>query len=154
MTPKPLSHDRLQQEFILYVHNKYPETRGTCFHVPNEMRIISKEILISLFISLLRYFKLFIRSEQLEAYCNALDLTPYRIQALSRGKSIGVLPGVLDILWYWNGRLIAIDVKVGKDKLSPSQLSFIAAIEKQGGKAYILSTIEQIPLIAKEVIGH
>lgn len=47
--------------------------------------------------------------------------------------------GVADILAIMppSGRLIAIEVKIGKDKLSPEQAGFLANIEHAGGLAYV-----------------
>lgn len=41
--------------------------------------------------------------------------------------------GVSDILACYKGRLIAIEVKIGKDRLSPEQEGFLANIDATGG---------------------
>lgn len=49
--------------------------------------------------------------------------------------------GIPDILGFEKatGKMIAVEVKAGKDKPSPEQLRFIAALEKSGGLACFAS---------------
>ncbi len=51
--------------------------------------------------------------------------------------------GVSDILACFRGRLIAVEVKIGKDKLSDEQLGFMNNIIHAGGRAFISSDFEQ-----------
>lgn len=57
-------------------------------------------------------------------------------------RSGSVEKGVADIMGYskTDGRIIAIEVKVGKDKPSPEQRRFIDGIVKAGGFACFAST--------------
>ena len=45
--------------------------------------------------------------------------------------------GVSDVLACWRGRLIAIEVKIGKDRLSDEQQGFIKNIQHVGGIALV-----------------
>ena len=45
--------------------------------------------------------------------------------------------GVSDVLACWRGRFIAIEVKIGKDRLSNEQIGFIRNIQHVGGIAFI-----------------
>ena len=65
-------------------------------------------------------------------------------------KSLGVVKGVLDLIFYYKGRMYAFDIKVGRDKLSPEQKEFIAAITKQGGYGCEIRSLEEF----KEKIGR
>lgn len=58
-------------------------------------------------------------------------------------KSLGVVKGVLDLIFYYKGRIYAFDIKVGKDKLSTEQKEFIAAITKQGGYGCEIRSLEE-----------
>ena len=58
-------------------------------------------------------------------------------------KSLGVVKGVLDLIFYYKGRMYAFDIKVGKDKLSTEQKEFIAAITKQGGYGCEIRSLEE-----------
>ena len=58
-------------------------------------------------------------------------------------KSLGVVKGVLDLLFYYKGRLYAFDIKVGKDRLKPEQLEFIQAIKEQGGYGCEIRSFEE-----------
>ena len=51
--------------------------------------------------------------------------------------------GVSDILAVYKGRLIAVEVKIGKDKLSPEQVGFMANVVHAGGIAFVATSFEQ-----------
>src|SRR3990167_5430819 len=50
--------------------------------------------------------------------------------------------GVSDVLACYKGTFIAIEVKIGKDRLSPEQTGFIANITHVGGKALVAKDFE------------
>ena len=56
----------------------------------------------------------------------------------SKAQSYRTAPkkGVSDILACWNGRLIAVEIKIGKDRLSDEQIGFMKNIEHTGGIAF------------------
>lgn len=51
--------------------------------------------------------------------------------------------GVADILACFKGQLIVIEVKIGKDRLSPKQTGFIENIRHAGGTAFVVSNFEE-----------
>ena len=58
-------------------------------------------------------------------------------------RSLGVYrtaakKGVADVLAVFKGRLIAIEVKIGKDRLSFEQEGFILSVNHAGGKAFVV----------------
>lgn len=129
------THDRLQQEIFIYIYNTYPQTRGNCWHTPNEFipdtfvqrecKRICGDKLPSF---LVQVFNLY---------------TKHFVSALSKRKAIGVLAGVTDLVLYFNGCLLMMDIKLPGDKLSDAQLRFIDANVKQGGKFIEINTLEQ-----------
>ena len=50
--------------------------------------------------------------------------------------------GVADILACRNGRFIAIEIKIGKDRLSPEQEGFLKNIEYAGGLWFVAKDID------------
>lgn len=116
------SHDRIQQEIFNYAWNKYPQTRMCMWHTPNEYTPHAKET-------------------QQET-----------LKRLSERKRIGVVKGVLDLSFYWRGILYILDVKIGTDSLSDSQLSYIAAIVAQGGIFYEINSVEHGKSIIDEIM--
>jgi hypothetical protein len=131
-----MTHDRLQQEIYNYIYNQYPQTRGNCWHTPNEFipdTFIQKQC--GLFLKgkipnwLAGIFKLYIEK--------------HFVHQLSKRKQIGVLAGVTDLVLYWNGVLLMMDIKVTGDTLSDAQLRFIQANEKQCGKFIEINTLQQ-----------
>jgi len=129
------THDRLQQEVFNYIYNKYPETRGCCWHTPNEFvpdtfvqaevnRITKKQVpqwLLGIFELAKKNF----------------------VTKLAKRKYIGVLPGVTDLVCYFSGCLLMLDVKLPGDSLSEAQQRFITANTKQGGVFIEINTLDQ-----------
>ena len=66
----------------------------------------------------------------------------------SKAQSYRTAPkkGVSDILACWKGRLIAIEIKIGKDRLSDEQIGFIKNIEHAGGIAFVLKDFDDFLL--------
>lgn len=50
--------------------------------------------------------------------------------------------GVADILACHHGQFIAIEVKIGKDRLSPEQEGFLMNISAVGGNTFVATTFE------------
>ena len=63
-----------------------------------------------------------------------------------RGSST---PGISDIIGYHRktGQFLAVEVKVGRDKLSPYQERFLADVMKAGGMAIELRNVGQLEQI-------
>ena len=51
--------------------------------------------------------------------------------------------GVSDILACLNGQLIAIEVKIGTDRLSDEQKGFLSNVKHAGGISLVATTLEQ-----------
>ena len=72
-------------------------------------------------------------------------------------KNIGIYrmsakKGVSDILACYKGKLIAIEVKIGKDRLSPEQAGFIQNIIHAGGSAFVACDFEQFKTWWSEMV--
>jgi len=67
----------------------------------------------------------------------------YRTES-GRWVQFGVPPkGGSDLIgWMPGGRFVAVEVKVGRDKLSDEQAAFLAAVTKAGGVAGVVRTVE------------
>lgn len=50
--------------------------------------------------------------------------------------------GVADVLACYQGLLVAVEVKIGKDRISPEQEGFLANIIAAGGYAFIAKNLE------------
>lgn len=53
-------------------------------------------------------------------------------------------PGVPDILGIWQGRMLGIEVKAPKGRLSESQHRFIDSINREGGLAFVARSIDDV----------
>lgn len=62
-----------------------------------------------------------------------------RVVANSWMKQPGGVKGVSDVLGYSRktGQFIAIEVKIGNDRLSEEQMNFLKSIKSSGGQAYV-----------------
>ena len=61
--------------------------------------------------------------------------------------------GVSDVLACFKGRLVAVEVKIGTDKLSEEQQGFMRNIEHHGGVAIVATDIEQFKAEWAEKVG-
>lgn len=126
------SHDRIQSELFQYVWNYYPELRRCMWHTPNEFKMDT---------ATLEDVRQYVSPKQ---YAIILAAAKKRfVIQLSKRKSVGVLKGVTDLVIYRKGALHCFDVKIGKDKLSDEQKSFIEAIIAQGGTFHEINSYEQ-----------
>src|SRR6478609_8125635 len=117
-----MHHNQLQSACFLWAWNTYPETRQLLFHPANEQRPYPNEIT--------KQFSI----------------------RLSQAKAIGVVKGVLDLVFYWNGILHVFDIKIGNDRLSAEQGTFIEQVESHGGKSYIISDLNEFKRIFEQIV--
>lgn len=68
-------------------------------------------------------------------------------------KATGVVRGVHDLLFLHKGKLYTLELKVDSNKLSPDQIEFWDAIEKQGGKCYEIRTLEYFKEIINDIVN-
>ena len=54
--------------------------------------------------------------------------------------------GVMDIIACVNGRFVAIDAKVGKDRLKPDQAKYAKAVDRAGGIAFAAWSVDDVAL--------
>lgn len=59
-----------------------------------------------------------------------------------KGFRTGAKKGVSDILACVSGKFVAIEIKIGKDRLSDEQVGFIKSIQFTGGVAMVVSSWE------------
>lgn len=59
-------------------------------------------------------------------------------------------PGISDIIGCWNGKMLAIEIKSEKGKLSPAQQTFLDNVNKNGGIGFVarsaMDVIQQLGL--------
>lgn len=59
-------------------------------------------------------------------------------------QGLGSTPGVADILGCYKGRLLAIEVKAGKGRLSEAQAKFLNRVRDEGGIAIVAYSVEAV----------
>lgn len=118
------THDRVQSECFLWAWNNHPEIRPLLFAVPNEMIL--------------------------------LGLLPkaIKIRFISFMKSIGLVKGVWDLLFYWKGVLYGFDIKLPGDSLSKEQSLFAQKVIENGGKCYEIADLSQFQRIFKQIMSN
>lgn len=73
-------------------------------------------------------------------------------------KGMGVLPGVADIIMIWHRdshyieqpQIGAIELKVGRNKQTPSQIEFQKRWETCGGKYQVCRSLDEVIAVLKE----
>jgi len=68
-------------------------------------------------------------------------------------KALGVCKGTTDFIFYFKGRMYAWDIKIGRDKLRPEQVDFIAKVKEQGGAGGEIRSFEEFQKKIEEVIN-
>ena len=68
-------------------------------------------------------------------------------------RSMGMVKGTTDLVFYYAGRLHAFDIKVGKDRLKPEQVEFISAIKSQGGYGCEIRSLEQFKDVIRRIVN-
>jgi hypothetical protein len=63
-------------------------------------------------------------------------------------------PGVSDIIGFHKktGVFVAVEIKAGKDKLSPYQERFLADVKKAGGVAMVVRNMDDVEALYKSLI--
>lgn len=59
-------------------------------------------------------------------------------------QGLGSTPGIPDILGIWNGRMLAIEVKTEKGRLTDKQQAKINEINRAGGLAFVARCIDDV----------
>lgn len=130
-------HDRLQSQCFLHLWNFYPESRHLCWHTPNEL-IPTPTLCVDP-----------LKGETALSYikrCKDEYMSTY-VRKLSVMKAIGVLKGVVDLVFYWGGVLYLFDIKLENDRLSNDQKLFIQSVIAQGGRFDEINDLEQFKAI-------
>ncbi len=123
-----MTHDQLQYQCVTFLWNNYPELRGLAFGTFNDIK-------------------------QVEKITGPLGNHKRRI-ILSKMKSLGMIKGALDFMFYYKGVLHVMDFKVGKDRLSPEQKQFIKMIESQGGKGCEIRSLEEFQNMLNNILQN
>lgn len=72
------------------------------------------------------------------------SLPPERICIYSIMGGVGQTAGIADIIGCFDGRALAIEAKVGRNKLTDDQQKFRAAWERAGGLFVLAYTVEDV----------
>lgn len=64
-------------------------------------------------------------------------------------QSLGSQPGIPDIIAIKHGRVIALELKAPKGKLSDAQVAWAGQWRAHGGECYMVKTLEELIEIAK-----
>lgn len=65
-------------------------------------------------------------------------------------KSMGVMPGVADLLLFWGGRFAAIELKAGKGQQTDTQKLFMSEWIFRGGQYAICRSIDDVQSVLKQ----
>lgn len=68
-------------------------------------------------------------------------------------KATGTLAGVHDLHFLWQGNFYTFELKVGNNKMTPDQIKFKNAIEKQFGKCFEIRTFVEFITIFEKIIS-
>jgi penicillin-binding protein-related factor A (putative recombinase) len=63
-----------------------------------------------------------------------------------RRRKLNELSGISDVVGYWRGTFIAIEVKSKSGKVSPEQQNFIDRVNSDGGIAFVARSVDDCRL--------
>lgn len=122
-----MTHDKLQQSCFVWLWNNEQQLRRLFWSTFNDIKQVEKII--------------------------GNIGNRKRSIVLSHMKSLGMVKGVVDFMFYFSGVLYIFDFKVEGDRLSKEQKEFIEAVEKQDGKFFEIRSLEQFKKTIYEIIG-
>jgi hypothetical protein len=67
-------------------------------------------------------------------------------------KAMGMVPGVSDLLWFYQGCLYCIELKTETGKQSAVQKKWESAVEKQGAIYYVIRDLDRFKLIINALL--
>ena len=72
---------------------------------------------------------------------------------IKRFRANSSTPGISDIIGFHkkSGQFVAIEIKIGRDKLSPFQERFISDVLRAGGLARVIKTPDELEELHKEL---
>lgn len=123
---KELTHDQLQFRCFWHLHNNHPELRKLFWGTFNDIKTV-ESILGNI--------------------GNRL-----RMIILSKMKSLGMVKGVVDFMFYYAGCLHVMDFKIDGDRLTKEQKEHMAQVIDQGGKAYEIRSLEQFIDVIERIL--
>lgn len=125
MTSSPTisTEDRLLSACFQWAWNTYPATRRLLYHVPNELDRLPKESASN------------------------------HIRRLSQAKAKGVVPGIPDLVFIWNARIWAWELKTATGTVSPAQREVHTVWAAQGAYVSIVRTLEDFQQQFTAIIG-
>lgn len=126
-------HDKLQYQCFMYLWNERPELRYLFWSTFNDIKLVEK---------------------LLGAMMGVKLTSKVRMAILSTMKTLGMVKGILDFMFYYKNVLYVMDFKVGADRLSKEQNAFIKAIEEQGGVGMEIRSLEKFKEITDKIIKN
>lgn len=121
-----MTHDQLQHKCFDWLWNAHPELRRLFWGTFNDIKTV-------------------------EAIIGNIG-NKRRSIILSKMKSLGMVKGIVDFMFYYNNTLHVMDFKVEGDRLSEEQKDHIAQVEKQGGKGYEIRSLEEFQEIILRIV--
>ena len=115
LLPQPTtgqSELQLQSDCFQWAWNTYPETRRCLWHVTNEMKPHPNESK--------KNFQ----------------------RRISQAKAAGLVPGVSDLHFLWNGKLYVFELKVKRNGLTEDQKVFRDVVLMNGGAFFEIRDLE------------
>ena len=117
-----MSESKIQQNICTYLSMIAHQTGIVYFSVPNELYGAGK---------------------------SKKKLTGPEYGMINKYKSMGLLPGVSDLIIIWQGKAFCMEVKTATGKQSSDQILFESNIVKAGGKYEVVRGIDDTQRVLK-----
>jgi len=146
-----MKESQIQAECVKWLWNNYPETRGLFFAVQNEGARLSVKVIINAMLFVI---------ENINDKRLVLEKVNEVISQCKRGngisgaiaKAMGIIPGVSDTIFLWEGVAHLIEFKTETGRQSPDQVHWQLFVEKAGFDYYIIRSLEQFQGLIEDIL--
>lgn len=137
-----LSESKIQSTCVIWLWNEHPETRGCFFAVKNEGAKLSVKRVLFFIGSITKSIN---NPRLISSICQKFKSEIKKGNSINGAidKSMGVVPGVSDILFFWKGQLYCCEFKTSIGRQSDAQKKWQKTIESQGGIYKVIRSVDE-----------
>lgn len=146
-----ISEAQIQSSCVMWLCNTHPSTRGLFFMAKNDGAKLSVKVIREAMEYIIRNIAnpraILSKANEILKYCKSGDGIGGAIQ-----RAMGLIPGVSDCLFIWQGRVYCFEFKTETGRQSPAQIEWQLKVNKQGINYYLIRSLEQFKKQMEEIL--
>lgn len=142
---------KLQSQCVLWAWNTHPETRGLFFAVENEGARISPKVVREIVSSIIQS----VHNPQNVLMCcrKLMSLTESgNIIGGAQAKAMGVVAGVSDTIFLWDGKAYLIEFKTNIGRQSDKQIEWENKVKSNGFEYFLVRSFDVFVSILEAIL--